>query len=111
MAPNKWEIWFVDMPYEDGIGSKVRPALVVDPGINAVLVGKMTSHPPRPNYPYEYQLIDWQGAGLKVQTTLRLSKLVRLSPGSFKRKIGIMMPTDQVQVHNMLVAIMASGNH
>ena len=22
MTPNKWEIWLVDMPFEEGIGSK-----------------------------------------------------------------------------------------
>lgn len=102
MTPAKWEIWFVDMPFEEGIGSKTRPALVLDSQHCLILVGKMTSHPPRSNYPYEYALIDWQGAGLRCPTTLRLSKRVRLNLTDFIKKIGTIQPVDQVNVRQML---------
>ena len=102
MTPTKWEIWLVDMPFEEGIGSKVRPALVIDPQNLYILVGKMTSHPPRSNYPHEYPLVDWQGAGLRCTTTLRLSKRVRLDMSSFIKKIGTLQPVDQVNVRQIL---------
>ena len=86
--PTKWDIWLVRMPFEEGVDSKVRPAFVIDPQKGKILVGKMTTHPPRKNYQYEYQIIDWRGAGLLCQTTLRLSKLVNLVPSDFIRRLG-----------------------
>lgn len=29
MTPSKWEIWLVEMPFEEGIGSKIRPGLEI----------------------------------------------------------------------------------
>ena len=107
MPPSKWEIWLVNMPFEEGIGAKVRPALILDPQSVFILVGKMTSRPPRTNYPYEYPLADWQGAGLICQTTLRLSKRVRLAPAAFIRRVGVLQPVDQVNVRAMLAQIAA----
>lgn len=89
MIPNKWEIWLVDMPFEEGIGSKIRPALVIDSQNGQLIAGKMTTHPPRSNYPYEYQMQDWKGAGLLCATTLRLSKIIALDATKFKKKTGI----------------------
>lgn len=113
MTPNnpvKWEIWLVNMPYEEGIGVKVRPALVIDPHTCTVLVGKMTSHAPRPNYPYEYSLLDWQGAGLRCQTTLRLSQIPELPCTSFLKKLGTVQPQDQVNIHLILQTILSSDS-
>ena len=98
MTPAKWEIWFVNMPFDEGIGEKMRPALVLDSQGLLVLVGKMTSHPPRNEFSYEYALIDWQKAGLRCQTTLRLSKRVRLDKSKFLYKVGVLQPVDQVNV-------------
>ena len=102
MRPNKWEIWLVDMPFEDVAESKCRPALVIDSQNSFVLVGKMTSKPPRNNYLYEYQMIEWKNAGLSYQTTLRLSKRVKLELSAFIKKLGVIQPIDQVNVRNML---------
>jgi len=109
MTPTKWDIWLVDMPYEEGIGSKKRPALVIDSRQLFILVGKMTSQPPRGNYSYEYELIDWQGAGLQCKTTLRLSKRVRLNSSAFIKKIGTMQPVDQINVRQMLQQILGNN--
>jgi mRNA interferase MazF len=105
MVPIKWEIWFVDMPFEEGIGSKPRPVLVLISNRENIVVGKMTTHPPRSEFPYEYQLIDWRGAGLTCQTTLRLSKLARISSTCFIKKIGVIQPVDQINVYNLLQQI------
>ena len=107
MIPRKWEVWLVDMPFEEVEGSKPRPALVIDSQTQSLLVGTMTQHPPRDGYPNEYQLIDWKGAGLSIQTTLRLSKMVKLPPSSFLQKMGIIRTVDQVNIRNMLREIAA----
>ena len=103
--PVKWEIWLVNMPYEEGIGSKIRPALVIDPQHSFVLVGKMTSHSPRSSCPYEYQIIDWKKANLNRPTTLRLSKCVKLELSAFVQKVGVLQPIDQVNVRGILKLI------
>lgn len=106
MIPNKWEIWLVNMPFEEGIGAKVRPALVLDPKQGLIIVGKMTTHAPRSNFPYEYQLQDWAGAGLKCPTTLRLSQRPLLEVSQFIKKIGDIQPIDFMQIHAILCKIM-----
>ena len=103
MSPTKWEIWLVDMPFEENIGSKPRPALVLIPKGDNIVVGKMTKHPPRSEFPYEYQMIDWRGAGLTCQTTIRLSKLSRINRASFIQKLGDIQPVDQANVYNLLI--------
>ena len=100
--PNKWEIWLVSMPFEDVQEAKPRPALVLDPEGGLILVGKMTSHAPRTEFPMEYALEEWQGAGLSVPTTLRLSQRVRLGQDRFLKKMGIMQKKDMVTVSMML---------
>lgn len=104
MKPKLWDVWYVDMPYDDGDKSGIRPALVISDS-SVIIVGKMTKHPPRLNYPYEYPLYDWQGAGLRIPTTLRLSKRIRLDASRFKRKIGVLQPVDQLYVRDILQRI------
>ena len=109
MIPYKWEVWLVDMPFEEGIGSKIRPCLVIASQGGDMIVGKMTTHPPRDGYPYEYEMLDWKGAGLNCQTTLRLSKMPKLHSSSFIKKLGIIQPVDQINVRNILKAILSSA--
>ena len=106
MSPIKWEIWLVNMPFEETIGSKPRPVLVlITKEDDNIVVGKMTTHPPRSEFPYEYQVIDWRGAGLPCQTTLRLSKLTRISSTCFIEKMGVIQPIDQVNIYSLLMQI------
>ena len=108
MTPNKWEVWLVNMPFEEGIGSKIRPALVIDPQNNYIIVGKMTTHWPRCNFQYEYQMIDWKGAGLNCQTTLRLSQLPKLNPSAFIKRLGVIQPVDQANVRALLIQLLSA---
>ena len=105
MTPLKWEVWLVDMPFDEGVGTKIRPALVIDVQTGGILVGKMTSHPPRSGFASEYPMKDWRGAGLNCQTTLRLSKTAVLPGTAFLRRLGNVQPTDQVSIRNILYAI------
>lgn len=105
MTPSRWEIWLVDMPFEEGIGSKIRPGLVIGTSNKYYVVGKMTSHLPRENYPYEYALQDWKAAGLSVPTTLRLSQILELDISTFKKKIGTIQSADMIEIVRILKAI------
>ena len=105
MTPIEWEVWLVDMPFEEGIGSKLRPGLVIRQEDIYYIVGKMTTHPPRDNFPYEYVVRNWKGAGLNRPTTLRLSQMVRLDIGRFRKKLGTIQLEDMVQIRKILKSI------
>lgn len=111
MTPNNWEIWLVDMPFEEGIGSKLRPGLVIECDGVYYIVGKMTTHPPRNNFPYEYALQDWKGAGLSFPTTLRLSQRIRLSNSRFRKRLGVIQPIDMIVIRKMLLDISSAESH
>lgn len=102
MTPHKWEIWLVSMKFEDCPASKVRPALVLN---DSRVVAKMTTHPPRDGYAGEYELIKWRASGLSRQTTLRLTKIVRLAEKDFLKKIGTVQIEDQINIIRILKTI------
>lgn len=102
MTANKWDVWLANVPFEEGIGSKIRPVLIIDPQHYYVIVCKMMTHEPRCGFPYEYLLQDWSGAGLSRPTTLRLSKRPRLEADRLIKKLGVIQPIDLVQIYAML---------
>ena len=109
MTPAEWEVWLVNMPFDEGIGAKVRPVLVLKAVANGVLAAKMTTHLPRGNYPYEYAMVDCTGAGLNSQTTVRLSKRITLPPTDFLKKLGTVQPVDQVNIWYILKKMIAES--
>lgn len=104
-TPSPWEIWWAYVEYEDQLGEgKIRPVLVL-PGIeNSVMVMalKMTIHPVRYGYKGEYEIIDYQGTGLKKKTTVRCSKVLFIDLKMFKNRIGILQPRDMMNIINIL---------
>ena len=65
--PALYEVWHIAFEYEDQPGvTKERPVTIGanDEEFALVLVMKVTSHAPRPNYPGEAPLEDWKDAGL-----------------------------------------------
>lgn len=103
-APSAWEIWWASVEFEDQPGvKKTRPVLVIpNSATPLVLTLKMTTHPPRLNYPGEYEIIDYQKAGLKKKTVIRCSKAILLDQKAFSSKIGILQPVDIMNVSNIL---------
>ena len=80
--------------------SKPRPAVVV--GIDAsyltVALAKITGHAPRPEYPGEVELADWQSEGLLLPSTVRCSKVVRVPVSEVTRIIGSLTDRDVLSV-------------
>ena len=58
----------------------------------------MTSHPPRHNFPGEYQIIRWVQAGLKKPTTVRISKLLKIQYENIIKVRGRLAETDMLQI-------------
>lgn len=69
---SRHEVVLVRYPFSDLSGSKVRPAVILngDHPSNDVILVALTSRIDR-LLPGEYQLEDWQGAGLNVPTAVK----------------------------------------
>lgn len=94
----RYDICIADVPFEDVPQSKVRPVLILDAETMTVECLKMTSQLPRKG---EYVLQMWQYAGLKRQTTVRISKRLRLTPDAIHKKIGHLHPSDILAIQNL----------
>ena len=85
-SPGLYEVWKLPFAYkEDPTRSKERPIVVgsIHEGRAVVMVLKVTGHGPRPDYPGEVCLIDWQDAGLSKPSTVRYSKQLLVPSDAF----------------------------
>jgi mRNA interferase MazF len=86
------EFWVANIPFTGGSGSKKRPVLVLWlDGLDAV-VAAVTSAAPRS--PTDVPLADWRPAGLRVPSTVRLSRLDCLEQVLLIHKIGAISAAD-----------------
>src|SRR5207245_1205024 len=80
------EFWIANIPYTDQSASKKRPVLVLWIDVADVVVAAVTSAAPRS--PTDVALIDWQAAGLRVASTVRLSRLDSLERRLLFHRLG-----------------------
>src|SRR5450631_3582055 len=86
------DFWVADIPFTDRVRSKKRPVLVLWlDGLDAV-VAAVTSAAPRS--PTDVALTDWRGAGLRVASTVRLSRLDCLEQTLLLFHLGALSPAD-----------------
>ncbi len=101
--PAQWEIWFADVRFEDAPNlSKRRPVLVLFNNVVYILSLKITSKAPRNSYYGEYVLLKWKEAGLDRQSTVRISKKLKLVERDFVYKIGRLAPIDILNIRKFL---------
>ncbi|MGD9633660.1 MAG: type II toxin-antitoxin system PemK/MazF family toxin [Pirellulales bacterium] len=96
------EFWVADIPYTDGSGSKKRPVLVLWLDANDVVVAAVTSAGPRTVT--DVSLRKWQVAGLRVASTVRLSRLDCLEQALLVGRIGKIEAQDAGLVKQTWVA-------
>ncbi|MEH1810666.1 type II toxin-antitoxin system PemK/MazF family toxin [Nostoc sp.] len=84
------EFWVADIPFTSGGGSKKRPVLVLWIDGNDVVV--VTSAKPRTQT--DVLLNDWAASGLRVASTVRLSRLDSLEQFLLLTKIGQISESD-----------------
>lgn len=102
----QYELWFAKVAHEDSPAlCDDRPVLVIDEkrGIYAAL--KITRTEPRENFWGEYPIKRWKQAGLSDPSTIRISKLLRLEPQDFRRKIGTLKAVDIANIQNYIYRI------
>lgn len=89
------DIVYVGYPYEEDPSIiKKRPALIIgkdDENLQVVVV-KITKTPPRNSY--DYEIVDWVKANLKMQSTARASRIQLIGYADIIRKIGTMEDED-----------------
>jgi len=89
------EFWVANIVFTNGIASKKRPVLVLWLDGNDAVVAVVTSAQSRT--PTDLSLKDWENSGLRVASTVRLSRLVCLTQSLLLVKIGFISQPDAAQ--------------
>ena len=90
--PQPGEIWIAEIPFTSGTASKLRPVLVLWTDASDVVVAAVTSASPRSTT--DVALQNWSAAGLRVASTVRLSRLDCLEQSLLRRRLGIVAHND-----------------
>ena len=96
---NEYDIFIARVPFEDLPQEKIRPVLVLNEGVYLIDCLKMTSAKTRFG---EYELKEWKKAGLDRQTTVRITKRLKLDKTKFLKKIGHLTPIDILEIQRLL---------
>jgi mRNA interferase MazF len=99
MMPKPGEIWLAEIPFTTGAASKLRPVLILWNDASDSVVAAITSAAPRSVT--DVALTDWSVSGLRVASTVRLSRLDCLEQGIFRRQLGAISQADGSAVKNV----------
>ena len=80
------ELWLAEVEFANGGGSQPRPMLALFSDPNDSVLAVVTSAAPRT--PHDLVIHDWQAAGLRRTSTIRLDKLTTMSHGRLWAKLG-----------------------
>ena len=86
------DFWVADIPFTDGSASKKRPVLVLWLDGRDAVVAAVTSSAPRTLT--DVSLNDWRAGGLRVASTVRLSRLDCLEQALFIFRLGRVSTAD-----------------
>lgn len=101
------ELWLADIPFTDGSSAKRRPVLVLWLDGQDVVVAAVTSAVPRTVT--DVALKDWRKSGLRVASTVRLSRLDCLEQTLLHRKLGALLSDDASLVRDVWVRLVRPG--
>jgi mRNA interferase MazF len=96
MTISPGEFWVANIPFTNGQASKKRPVLVLWLDGFDTVVAAVTSAPPRTQT--DVLLQDWQQSGLRVPSTVRLSRLDCLERVLLLARIGIVTVSDATRL-------------
>jgi len=97
--PKPGEIWLAEITFTTGVGSKIRPVLILWIDAADAVVAAVTSAVPRSAT--DVAIVDWQKSGLRVPSTARLSRLDCLEQKLFIWKLGSLTPPDAQAIKNV----------
>jgi mRNA interferase MazF len=92
MTISPGEFWLATIPYTDQSASKKRPVLVLWLDAADAVVAVVTSA--RPRSITDVALSDWRASGLRVASTVRLSRLDCLEQALLLHRLGAVSAAD-----------------
>lgn len=96
------EFWVADIRFTDGTGFKRRPILVLWLDSADLVASAVTSAAPRSTT--DVALADWSASGLRVASTVRLSRLDCLEQSLLIARIGMISPRDSQVIKQVWAA-------
>ncbi|BAZ15512.1 hypothetical protein NIES4071_73840 [Calothrix sp. NIES-4071] len=93
------DLWVANIPFSTGTGSKKRPILILWLDGDDAITAAITSVQPRTRT--DVILDNWAESGLRVESTVRLSRLVCLEKSLLRAKIGRISDTDAQNLRNI----------
>lgn len=96
MTINPGDFWVANIPFTSGTNSKKRPVLLLWLDGDDVVAAAVTSTKPRSQT--DVLLNDWAASGLRVASTVRLSRLDCLEKSLLLAKIGQISQPDAAEV-------------
>ena len=101
MAFRFGDVLLVPIVFSEGSGAKKRPVLTVhDAGDLDLLVVPITSHPSRGSE--DVIVVDWRAAGLRLPSTVRMSKLPTVAKSTVIRKLEKLTENEARQAQKVL---------
>lgn len=93
------DLWVANILYTDQSAAKKRPVLILWLDSQDVVVAAVTSAAPRS--PTDLLLHHWQSSGLRVASTVRLSRLDCLEQSLLITKLGRITTADAQSLHQV----------
>ncbi len=95
------DILLVPVVFSDGSGHKKRPVVVVYDSSDAdMLVAPVTSQTARS--PRDVAVVNWQRAGLRLPSIVRLEKLATVEKSTVIKRMGQLAPDDWNEMKTVL---------
>jgi mRNA interferase MazF len=89
------------LPFSDAVTFKLRPVLLLlDTGDDDVIVARITSQ--RTQTHFDFEIIEWQQAGLLRPSVVRLHKINTVEKRLLERQLGILQPNDWEKVRQRI---------
>ena len=101
---NKWEVWRARVDFDDGMGSKERPVVIISGEKQIVLALKVTTHNHSGRVrPFEYEIQFCKEAGLDDGSIIQCEKYYHIPCGRMtEHKYGRLSAADIIMVQTMM---------
>jgi len=96
MTMRPGEFWIADIPFTNARVSKRRPTLILWLDAEDAVVAVVTSASPRSST--DVSLQEWSTSGLRVPSTVRLSRLDCLEQSLFLFPLGVVVEADALRL-------------
>lgn len=100
-TPQPWEVWLAYVRFADhpNVG-KVRPVIIIDNEMEAIVVAKVTTAQPQPQFTY-CELEDWESEGLLRPSRAQTTPLFRIAPSDLLNgePLGLLSSGDRIRLN------------